>query len=123
MLPIQCFLSIAEPLDQFRGDLFTEPLPENGVVALPEGGLKLFVRDGETFPEHRVSPCLPVVFGRVDNGSIHVPEYGALLCHLKFHSDPLRILAVRVRGNSVVNYPGPRSLKVPPRVRLRSDSW
>jgi hypothetical protein len=35
------------------------------------------VGDGMAFASHGVAPCLPVVVGGVDEGSVHVPEYGA----------------------------------------------
>lgn len=83
MLAIKHFFGVAHALDQRRRGFFAEPLPEDGAVALPEGGKKLFVRNGATFASHRIAPRLPVVVGRVDEGSIHIPKHGTGASHIQ----------------------------------------
>jgi hypothetical protein len=58
-------------------------LAEDGVVALAEGGEEQVVGDGMAFADHGVAPGLPVVVGGVDEGPVHVPEYGASAGHLE----------------------------------------
>ena len=79
--PIELFFSVTDPLDYCGGGFFTQPLPENGIVTLSKSGQELFVRDRDTLARHRVAPGLPMVFGRVDEGAIHVPEYSSIKCH------------------------------------------
>ena len=74
VLPIERFFGITDALDQFGRSLFAEPLPENRVVALSEGGQELFLGDRKAFAGHTIAPGLPMIFGRVDKGSIHVPK-------------------------------------------------
>ena len=83
-LAVEGFFGIADALDEFGGDLGAEPLAEDGVVALAEGGEELVVGDGMAFAGHGVLPGLPVVVGGVDEGSVHVPEYGAGAGHWRF---------------------------------------
>jgi len=92
-LPIEYFFGVTDVLDQFGRSLFAEPLPENVVVALSEGGQELPVGDRETFAGHSVAPGLPMAFGRVDQGSIHVPEY----CSIHGHESPVETW-VRLSG-------------------------
>jgi len=56
MLPIERLFGVTDALDQFGRSLFAEPLPENRVVALSEGGQKLFVGDREAFAGRGVGP-------------------------------------------------------------------
>jgi len=48
---IERFFGVTDVLDQFGRSLFTEPSPENRVVALSEGGQELSVGDGEAFAD------------------------------------------------------------------------
>lgn len=77
VLAIEGFFGVADALDEFGGGSVAQPLAEDRVVALAEGGEELVVGDGMAFASHGVAPCLPVVVGGVDEGSVHVPEYGA----------------------------------------------
>src|SRR5208282_902901 len=95
MLPIEPFFGVTDALDQFGRSLFAEPLPENRVVALSEAGQELSVGDREAFAGHTIAPGLPMIFGRVDQGSIHVPEY----CPIHGHERPpeaVRISCFRI---------------------------
>lgn len=85
VLAIEGFFGVADALDKFGGGLGAEPLAEDGVVALAEGGEELVLGDGMAFARHGVAPGLPVVVGGVDEGSVHVPEYGAGAGHCRFH--------------------------------------
>lgn len=84
VLAVEGFFGVADALDEFGGGLGAEPLAEDGVVALAEGGEELVVGDGMAFAGHGVAPGLPVVVGGVDEGSVHVPEYGAGGGHWRF---------------------------------------
>jgi hypothetical protein len=96
MLAIEGFFRFADPPDQLRGSHFAQPLAKNGVVALPETGSELFVRDWGTFAGHCVAPRLPMVFGRVDEGSIHVPEYGSIHAMRVLHRISVTISDARI---------------------------
>src|ERR1017187_9953961 len=96
MLPIERFFGVTDALDQFGRSLFAEPLPENRVVALSEGGQELSVGNRETFAGHSVAPGLPMVFGRVDESSIHVPEYCSIHGHERPVETSVRISGVRI---------------------------
>ena len=87
-LPIELFFRVTNLLDYRWGSLFAQPLPENGVVPLSEGGEELFVGDRTTLVGHSVAPRLPMVFGRIDEGPIHVPEY----CAINDHDCPVEVL-------------------------------
>ena len=84
VLAVEGFFGVADALDEFGGGLGAEPLVEDRVVALAEGGEELVVGDGMAFAGHGVAPGLPVVVGGVDEGSVHVPEYGAGGGHRRF---------------------------------------
>ena len=86
MLAVEGFFGVADALDEFGGGLGAEPLTEDRVVALAEGCEELVFGDGMAFTGHGVAPSLPVVVGGVDEGPVHVPEYGAGGGHWRFDS-------------------------------------
>ena len=77
------FFGVTKALNHIGRSFLAEPLPENGVIALTKSGEELLVSDGRSLAGHGVAPGLPVVFGRVDEGSIHVPEYGTGVIHVQ----------------------------------------
>ena len=52
--------------------------------------------DRETPAGHSVAPIQPMVFGRVDEGSIHVPEYCSIHGHEGLVSPSVRISGVLI---------------------------
>src|SRR4030095_2868928 len=93
MLPIERFFRVTNALDQFGRSLFAKPLPENRVVALSEGGEEFSAGNRKSCAGLTFAPALPMIFGRVDQGSIHVPEH----CSIHGHESPV-VTSVRISG-------------------------
>ena len=52
--------------------------------------------DRETLAGHTVAPGLPMVFGRVDEGSIHIPEYCSIHGHARLVAPSVRISGILI---------------------------
>ena len=71
------FLGLSEARNLRRRDALAEIPPQDGIVALPEPRRELLVGERVPLPGQRVAPREPVVFGRIDQRAVHVPQNGA----------------------------------------------
>src|SRR5689334_14060757 len=84
-LAIERFFREAHAIDVISRSVRAQPPGENLVIAETEGGQELGPRDGASKRCHGLAPGEPVVFLRIQQRAVQVPEYGA---RYRIHARP-----------------------------------